>query len=97
MPRWLHSGRRRDICALVHEAGEIRAQALKSRLAEHADERVDPRTFRQTLDALENRGFLAARVDGIADVYRLTDEGEKRLLDHYEWLTERIENAAAED
>ena len=44
MATFLQSGRRRDICALL--AGErLQAQALKSRLESHYDERIEPRSF----------------------------------------------------
>jgi len=52
MTKWLHSGRRRDLCALLYDAGELRAQSLKSRLESHYDERIDPRSFYATLTSL---------------------------------------------
>lgn len=93
MTQFLQSGRRRDICALL--AGEPRqAQALKTRLEDHYDSRIDPKSFYGALDALENRGFVKTRTEGIHDVYLLTDAGEKRLREHVHWLNEQV--AAAE-
>ena len=91
MSKWLHSGRRRDLCTLVHDAGEVRAQSLKNRLESHYDERIDPGSFYGSLSALVDAGFLERRTEGIADVYALTDAGERALLDHYEWLSARVD------
>ncbi|PAU83310.1 PadR family transcriptional regulator [Halorubrum salipaludis] len=90
MTKWLHSGRRRDLCALLYEAGELRAQSLKSRLESHYDERIDPGSFYATLTSLVESGFLDRRTEGIADVYALTDAGERALLDHYDWLSAKV-------
>jgi len=97
MTKWLHSGRRRDLCALLYDAGELRAQSLKSRLESHYDQRIDPSSFYATLTSLVESGFLDRRTEGLADVYALTDAGEGALLDHYAWLSERIGAAADED
>jgi len=91
MTKWLHSGRRRDTCAILYDAGELRPQQLKHRLTSHYDERIDPQSFRSMLASLERAGFVTFRTEGIADLYRLTDVGERALLDHYEWLQDRIE------
>lgn len=93
MTKWLHSGRRRDLCAILYEAGELRAQSLKSRIESHYDERIDPQSFYGTLSALVDAGHLERRTEGIADVYTLTDAGERALLDHYGWLSERLHDA----
>ncbi|GAB6879899.1 hypothetical protein JCM17823_21730 [Halorubrum gandharaense] len=90
MTKWLHSGRRRDICALVHDAGELRAQSLKNRLETHYDQRIDPGSFYGTLSALDDAGFLERHTEGLADVYALFDAGERALRDHYDWLSERM-------
>jgi len=90
MTKWFHSGRRRDLCALLYDAGELRAQSLKNRLENHYDERIDPGSFYATLRSLVESGFLDRRTEGIADVYFLTEAGERALLDHYEWLSERV-------
>ena len=91
MTKWFHSGRRRDLCALLYDHGELRAQSLKSRLESHYDERIDPGSFYGTLSALVESGYLDRRTEGIADVYALTDAGETALLDHHTWLDARIE------
>mgnify|MGYP006284009779 FL=1 len=97
MTKWLHSGRRRDLCALLYDAGELRAQSLKSRLESHYDQRIDPSSFYATLTSLVESGFLDRRTEGLADVYALTDAGEGALLDHYAWLSEQIGAPAGED
>lgn len=90
MTKFLQSGRRRDICAIL--AGEPRqAQALKARLAEHDDERIDPASFYGALDALEDAGFVERRTEGIHDVYALTEAGEARLREHHAWVTEQLD------
>lgn len=91
MTKWFHSGRRRDCCALLYEAGELRAQTLKNRVETHYDARIDPQSFYATLSALVDSGYLVRRTEGIADVYTLTDAGEAALLDHYDWLSERVD------
>ncbi len=96
MTKWFHSGRRRDLCALLYEAGELRAQSLKSRLESHYDERIDPQSFYGTLSALVDAGVLDRRTEGIADVYALTEAGEEALLAHYEWLSERLRAAGGD-
>ncbi|MFA9518215.1 PadR family transcriptional regulator [Halopenitus sp. H-Gu1] len=92
MSKWLHSGRRRDVCTLLYEADELRAQRLKNRLTNHYDERIDPQSFHAMIAALEEAGHVESHTEGIADVYRLTEAGEQALLDHYEWFTDRIES-----
>lgn len=90
MTRFLQSGRRRDICALL--AGEsLQAQALKSRLEDHYDTRIDPKSFYGALDTLEENGFIQTETEGIHDVYRLTDAGRRELDAHVEWLREQTE------
>lgn len=92
MPKFLQSGRRRDICAIL--AGEaLQAQALKSRLSTHYDERIDPQSFYGALEALVDGGFVEARTEGIHDVYALTDAGEARLREHYAWLGEQLDES----
>jgi len=90
MTKWFHSGRRRDLCALLYDHGELRAQSAKSRLESHYDQRIDPGSFYGTLSALVDDGYLDRRTEGIADVYALTEAGEAALLDHYAWLSERV-------
>lgn len=90
MTRFLQSGRRRDICAIL--AGEsMQAQALKSRLESHYDTRIDPKSFYGALDALEESGFVESRTEGIHDVYALTDAGAARLDDHVRWLVDQTD------
>ncbi len=90
MTRFLPSGRRRDICVLL--AGEsMQAQALKSRLEDHYDERIDPESFYGALDTLERGGFVETRTEGIHDVYALTDAGRDRLDDHLDWILDQVD------
>jgi DNA-binding PadR family transcriptional regulator len=95
MTRFPQSGRRRDICVLL--AGEsMQAQALKTRLEDHYDERIDPESFYGALDALERNGFLETRAEGIHDVYTLTDAGRARLDEHVEWVLGTVEESDPE-
>ena len=89
MTRFLQSGRRRDICVLLAEKPR-QAQALKTRLEAHYDERIDPKSFYGALDALERAGFVETRTEGIHDVYALTDAGETRLREHLDWIHEHV-------
>ncbi len=96
MTKFLQSGRRRDICAIL--ANEPRqAQALKTRLAEHYDERIDPASFYGAMDALVESGFVETRSEGIHDVYALTAAGESRLREHHAWLTAQLQDAEIPD
>lgn len=93
MGKWLRSGRRRDVCILLAaaEGGELRGQQLKSRLESHYDERLEPKAFYGSLSALVDAGLVEKRTEGIQDVYALTEGGEKRLWDHYEWVRDCLE------
>jgi len=91
MTKWLQSGRRRDLCVLLYEAGELRGQSLKTRLEDHYDARIDSQSFYGALESLADKGFVERRTDGIHEVYALTDAGERRVEDHFEWMRERVE------
>ena len=94
MTKFLQSGRRRDVCALL-SGDPMQAQALKSRLESHYDERIDPKSFYGALDALAEAGFVETRTEGIHDVYALTVAGERCLREHYEWLRDQLETESA--
>ncbi len=94
MAKFLQSGRRRDACVLLAGAGELTSQRLKTRLERHYDARIDPKSFRGTLRALADDGFVERRADGVADVYSLTDAGERRLREHVAWVSDHV---AADD
>ncbi|ADD05868.1 PadR family transcription regulator [Natrialba magadii ATCC 43099] len=66
--------------------GELRGQQLKSQLESHYDDRIEPKSFYGTLSALVDAGFVEKRTEGLHDVYALTEAGERRLYDHYEWM-----------
>jgi DNA-binding PadR family transcriptional regulator len=91
MTQWLQSGRRRDICALLYDAGTLRGQKLKSELEAAYDTRIDPTAFYGSLDALVDRGLVAKRTDGIHDVYRLTEAGVDGVDSYYAWLSARVD------
>ena len=93
MTQWLQSGRRRDICALLYDAGTLRGQKLKSELEAAYDTRIDPTAFYGSLDALVDRGLVAKRTDGIHDVYRLTDAGIEGVESYHAWLSARVDGA----
>ena len=89
---WFQSGRRRDLCAILYDEGELRGQKIKTRLERYYDVRLDPQSFYGTLDALVDSGHLERRTEGIYDVYRLTDAGTDRVESYYAWLTDRVES-----
>jgi DNA-binding PadR family transcriptional regulator len=91
MTKWLQSGRRRDLCAILAAEGTANGQQLKTRLERHYDERIEPKSFYGALDALVDSGFVEQQTDGIADQYTLTEAGEQRLQAHYSWLGEQLE------
>lgn len=91
MTQWLQSGRRRDVCVLL--CGErLRGQELKSRLESHYDTRIKPQGFYGALDALVSKGYVIEETEGIHDVYALTEAGERRLREHYDWMGEHLES-----
>lgn len=92
MAKWLQSGRRRDMCVLLaaSEDGELPGQRLKTRLESHYDTRIEPRSFYGALEAMEEAGFVTHRTDGIADKYTLTEAGERRLREQFEWMRESL-------
>ncbi|WP_440765698.1 PadR family transcriptional regulator [Natronorubrum sp. DTA7] len=93
MTKWLRSGRRRDICILLAAAedGELRSQQLKSRLEAHYDDHLEPKAFYGSLSALVDAGFVEKRTEGIYDVCALTEGGERRVREHYDWVQECLE------
>ena len=94
MTKWLTSGRRRDMCVILAGEGECTGQALKTRLSKHYDERIDPESFYGALSALVDAGFVEEREEGIADVYSLTEAGEYRLREHFEWMEQQVHGDA---
>jgi len=92
MPKWLQSGRRRDVCVIVAGAGELSGQKLKTRLERHYDERIDPQSFYGALSAMADAGFVETRTEGVADLYSLTDAGEERLGEHVDWMREHLDD-----
>lgn len=89
--QWLQSGRRRDLCVVLASAGELRGQQLKSQLESRYETRLEPRSFYDSLSALVEAGLVEKRTEGVHDVYVLTDDGEKRLREHYEWVRNCLE------
>jgi len=96
MAKWLQSGRRRDMCVLLAAAedGELAGQRLKTRLESRYETRIEPKSFYGALDALESAGFVEHREDGIADKYSLTEAGERRLREQFEWMRGALEGGA---
>jgi DNA-binding PadR family transcriptional regulator len=97
MTRWLQSGRRRDICTLLYDAGPLRGQSLKTRLEDHYDTHIDSKSFYGALSSLEGKGFVEQRTEGIHDAYALTEAGERRVEDHFEWMREKVALSDAAD
>ena len=88
--RWLNSGLRRDVCVLL--AGEsYRRQQLKVALEDRYGDRVDADRFRRALERLVDAGFVEREVDGIHDVYALTDAGREGVETQFEWMRERLD------
>lgn len=88
---WLTSGLRRDICILLYD-DERRAQALKSALESRYDRRVKPDRFYGALQTLDSKGFVRKRVEGLEDVYSLTDGGRSAVETQFEWMREQIDD-----
>ena len=95
--RWLHSGRRRDICVVVASLDRPTAQRVKSTLSRRYDERIDPASFYGSLDSLVDGGHLRRETDGIHDRYALTDAGRRLMDAHFAWVDERLGRSDASD
>jgi DNA-binding PadR family transcriptional regulator len=89
MTEWLASGMRRDICVLLY-GEDRRAQQLKSALQDHYDRRIRPEQFRGALRELEATGDVEKQVEGLADVFSLTEQGRQRVERQYAWMGERV-------
>lgn len=87
---WLTSGLRRDICIALY-GQDRRAQSLKSALESRYDRRLKPDRFYGALEALESRGFVETHVEGLEDVYSLTDAGKTSVETHFEWFRDRVD------
>jgi DNA-binding PadR family transcriptional regulator len=87
---WLTSGLRRDLCVLLY-GEQRRAQSLKSDIEARYDRRVKPDRFYGALDSLERNGFVEKHVEGLEDVYSLTDAGAESVETQFAWMKERIE------
>lgn len=87
---WLTSGLRRDVCILLYDE-ECRAQTLKSALEARYDRRVKPDRFYGALETLESKGFVEKHVEGLEDVYSLTDAGRTSVERQYEWVREQVD------
>ncbi|NHN59005.1 MULTISPECIES: PadR family transcriptional regulator [Halorussus] len=90
MTRWLPSGRRRDLCVLLYDDGPLRGQSLKTRLEAHYDAHIDSQSFYGALKSLEEKGFVEKRTEGIHEAYALTEAGERRVREHFEWMREKV-------
>jgi DNA-binding PadR family transcriptional regulator len=93
---WLTSGLRRDICVLLY-GEETRAQTLKSELEARYDRRLKPDRFYGAVDALESSGFVEKHVEGLEDVYSLTDAGENAVDTQFEWMRDRLEDSVSNE
>jgi len=90
MSKWLQSGTRRDLCALLY-GEELRGQELKSAIETHYDGRIRPDRFYGAMEKLERAGFVTERTEGLHDVYALTEAGERAVRDHFEWFAGQVE------
>ena len=86
---WLASGLRRDVCILLH-GDEHRAQKLKSALESHYDRRIPPERFYGALSALEAKGVVKKRVEGLSDVYSLTEAGRNSVERQFRWMNTHV-------
>ncbi|QLD88319.1 PadR family transcriptional regulator [Natronomonas salina] len=87
---WLTSGLRRDVCVLLY-GEERRAQKLKSSLESRYGRRVKPDRFYGALDSLEKNNYVQQRVEGLEDVYSLTDPGRSSVEAQFEWMREQVD------
>jgi DNA-binding PadR family transcriptional regulator len=88
MPRWLQSGLRRDVCLVLYGEDGLRGKELKARLQDHYGDRVDTKRFDGMLSKLVDTGHVHSSVDGLHDVYSLTEGGERAVAAHLAWARE---------
>lgn len=88
---WLASGLRRDVCILLYPE-EIRVQQIKSKLEDRYDRRISPEQYYGAISALDDAGMLEIRVEGLNDVARLTDRGEKGVEAQFAWMKTLIDD-----
>ncbi|GAB3682178.1 PadR family transcriptional regulator [Salinarchaeum chitinilyticum] len=91
MTKWLQSGLRRDVCIVLAGESDLHGQQLKSRIAEHYDERIEPSTFYGALESLVDTGHVAVHEEGIHDAYALTDAGRSMVENQFEWMRDHLE------
>lgn len=96
MGRWLRSGLRRDLCAVVCAAESPTDRDLKREIETHYGASIRPRTFYGALEDLVEGDYLAVEADGVHDRYRLTDAGERALYEHYAWLRDCLGDPPAD-
>lgn len=89
MAKWLHSGRRRDICMILYRTDGLLAQEIKTQLEAHYESRIEPKRFRSALKNLAATDYVQAHPDGIQDRYTLTDTGREALEAHLSWINEQ--------
>ncbi|MFD1512135.1 helix-turn-helix transcriptional regulator [Halomarina rubra] len=95
--RWLESGTRRDMCVALLALGEARGPELKRHLERHYDDRLDSKRFYDRLSALETSGHVERHVDGLDDVYSLTERGERGVRAQQQWLADCVETAEGDE
>lgn len=93
MTKWLQSGLRRDICIVIADLENPTGQDVKRAVEDKYEGTVRPKTFRGAMTDLEKTGHVESEVDGVHDRYSLTEGGERRLREQFEWMRERLEDA----
>lgn len=89
MTRWLASGQRRDICLVLYGEDGLRGKEIETRLQAHYDRRLDTKQFDGLLSKLVDTGHVERTVEGIHDVYALTDAGAAAVETHLDWAREQ--------
>jgi len=74
---------------VLYGEGELRRKEIKARLQDQYDDRIDTKRFDGMLAKLVDGGHVDRRVEGIHDVYALTDAGEAGVEAHAAWLREQ--------
>lgn len=86
MSKWIHSGRRRDICYILYESGGMTDQELKTELERKYDSRIKPRTFRSAVEKLVETGYVISKTEGLQEHYSLSKKGKQSIEEHLEWI-----------
>ena len=80
---------RRDILVIIAGLGAPHGLGIKAELEGYYPEAIDYGRLYPNLNWLAEQGFIAKSTrDARSNEYQLTDQGEQRLTEHRDWVTD---------